>query len=280
MKKGRISIFWHAVIMLAIVYTIVKLVIPYVSMWIVHRPYPLGVPTALTVIYMLLAMVGLAIYITMSEEKMTEFLTPIRSFLRGGQRGPAGPARLILLVLIPFLGGWVAFERVVPRMQSPTGIRIQHPTIPGQFEKLINPYRDPSEEMVREFMAREGLTGISIEEARVRLVGVAMTEGRGLYQRNCRPCHGSKADGNGPVALGFRLRPANFRDPGTIATVVEAYAFWRIKEGGRGLPSEATSWDSVMPRWKDELTDDQIWKIILAEYNTAGVEPRKPEKLE
>ncbi len=42
------------------------------------------------------------------------------------------------------------------------------------------------------------------------------------------------------MAGGFRLRPANFSDPGTIATVVEAYAFWRVTEGGPGLPPEAT----------------------------------------
>jgi hypothetical protein len=35
-----------------------------------------------------------------------------------------------------------------------------------------------------------------------------------------------------------------------------------------------------MPAWKDELSDEEIWKIIVAEYDTAGVEPRKPEKLE
>jgi len=82
------------------------------------------------------------------------------------------------------------------------------------------------------------------------------------------------------MAGGFRLRPANFTDPGTIATVIEAYVFWRVKEGGRGLPVESTPWDSAMPTWKHELTDEQIWKIILAEYNTAGTEPRIPEHLE
>ncbi|MEW6325497.1 MAG: cytochrome c [Nitrospirota bacterium] len=276
--KRRISLFWYAVITMVIVYLIVKFAIPIVSMWITGRPYPLIVPTTLTVIYMLLAIIGLAAYITMSEENMREFLDPIARFLRGGQAGPAGLARLLVLGLIPVLVGWVAFDRVAPKVQSPTGIRIQHPTIPGQYEKLVNPYRDPSEEMVNAFMQNEGLN-VPAEEARGRLIHQAMTEGRGLYQKNCRPCHGSKADGNGPVAAGYRLRPANFRDPGTIATVVEAYAFWRIKEGGRGLPNESTPWDSVMPRWKDELTDDEIWKIILAEYDTADVEPRKPEKL-
>lgn len=278
--KRRISLFWYAVVTLAIIYAIVKFAIPIVSMWITHRPYPLIVPTALTVIYMLLAVIGLAIYITMSEENMQEFMSPIRSFLRGGQTGLLGRVRPLVFILIPFLVGWVAYEQVAPKVQSPTGIRIQHPTIPGQFEKLINPYRNPTEELVKQFMEREGLSEMTIEQARTRLINEAMAEGRGLYQKNCRPCHGSKADGNGPMALGFRLRPANFRDPGTIATVVEAYAFWRVKEGGRGLPKESTPWDSAMPSWKDELTDDQIWKIILSEYHTADVEPRKPEKLE
>jgi mono/diheme cytochrome c family protein len=279
MGQRKISLFWYAVITLAIVYTIVKVVIPRVSMWIIHWPEPLIVPSALAVIYMLLAMIGLTIYITMSEANMEEFLAPIQNFLRGGA-GVPGPVRLVVLALIPFLIGGITYQHLAPKIQSPTGIRIQHPTIPGQYEKLINPYRNPSEELVKSFIAQENLGSISIEEARTRLVQKALAEGRGLYQRNCRPCHGSKADGNGPMGLGFRLKPANFRDPGTIPTVVEAYVFWRVNEGGRGLPNESTPWDSAMPRWKDELKDEEIWKIILAEYNTADVEPRKPEKLQ
>lgn len=277
--KRRISLFWYTVITLAIVYVIVKVVIPRVSMWIIHWPSPLIVPSALSVIYMLMAITGLACYITMSEENIEEFLAPIKSFLRG-DGALRGPVRLVLLVLIPLLFGWITYQRLAPKVESPTGIRIQHPTIPGQFEKLVNPYRDPSDEMVKAYIEKENLGSMPVEEARTRLVQQTLVEGRGLYQRNCRPCHGSKADGNGPMGWGFRLKPANFRDPGTIPTVVEAYVFWRVNDGGRGLPNESTPWDSAMPRWKDELTADEIWKIILAEYDTADVEPRKPEKLE
>ncbi len=35
-----------------------------------------------------------------------------------------------------------------------------------------------------------------------------------------------------------------------------------------------------MPRWELDLTADEIWKIILAEYDFAGNSPREPEKLE
>lgn len=278
--RRRLSLFSASVLTVVVAYLFISVAIPYGSMWITNRPSPVKVPTALTVIYMLLVFIGLYIYITISEENIREFLRPIQEFLRGGQTGTKAALRLGLLGLAPLLVGWVTYDRLAPRVQSLTGIRIQHPTIPGQFERLINPYRNPTDDMVKKFQQQEGLEGVGLDEARKRLVEKALAEGRGLYQKNCRVCHGSKADGNGPMGLGFRLRPANFRDPGTIATVVEAYAFWRIKEGGRGLPNESSPWDSVMPRWKDELKDDEIWKIILAEYDTADVEPRKPEKLE
>ncbi len=278
--KRRISLFWHSVITLFIIFLLVQFIIPYVSMWITDRPNPLVVPGALKIMYFLVASLGLFIFITTADEYVKEFLLPIQNFLRGGQSGLLAKVRLLVLGLIPLAVGGFTYTQAAPKAAAPTGIRIQHPTLPGQFANLVNPFREPSDEMVKKFIEEKQLEGTSMEEAREHLIEEALIEGRGLYQANCRPCHGSKADGNGPMAVGFRLKPVDFTDPGTIATVVESYAFWRIRDGGRGLPNESTPWDSAMPRWKDELTDDQIWKIIIAEYSTAGVLPRKPEKLE
>ena len=166
--------------------------------------------------------------------------------------------RIIVLAAFPLLVGWLVYSQVAPSVKTPTALRVQHPTFPSEYEKLENPFQNADAQTRAKYIE----------------------EGRNLYQINCRPCHGTKADGKGPMARGFRLKPANFTDPGTIATVVEAYSFWRIKEGGLGLPTEASPWDSSMPKWKDDLTDEEIWKIIMAEYDTAGVEPRKPEELE
>ncbi len=79
------------------------------------------------------------------------------------------------------------------------------------------------------------------------------------------------------MSRGFRLQPANFSDPGTIATVVESYAYQRILDGGIGLPPSGSPWDSAMPTWKEELSDEEIHKILLAVYDLAGVFPRMPE---
>ncbi len=32
-----------------------------------------------------------------------------------------------------------------------------------------------------------------------------------------------------------------------------------------------------MPRWETDLSEEQIWKIIMAEYDIAGNTPREPE---
>jgi mono/diheme cytochrome c family protein len=102
-------------------------------------------------------------------------------------------------------------------------------------------------------------------------------EGRALYAMNCRACHGDSVGGDGPMADGFKLRPINFTDNGTIETIVEGYTFWRVTNGGPGLPTEATPWDSAMPEWKLSLTEEERWKIILAEYDLAQKTPRIPE---
>jgi hypothetical protein len=130
---------------------------------------------------------------------------------------------------------------------------------------------------VREFMADIEDGNVDHEIARLALIEKNLFEGRALYAMNCRACHGDSVAGDGPMADGFKLRPINFTDNGTLETIVEGYTFWRVTNGGPGLPTEATPWDSAMPEWKLSLSEEQRWKIILAEYDLAQKTPRIPE---
>lgn len=261
MRSLKLPLFWSTVLSLIAAYLLLEYGVPFLTMMAMDKWVP--VPRAAMAMFVILAVLGAFVYVSASEQNLAEFTRPVLTFLKGDRDGrwPAWTRRVRFGILVGFsilVGGFV-YAQVKPSVASLTALRIQHPTIPGAFEKLTNPFRKADGTVVE---------AKSVEDGRV------------LYQKNCRPCHGTTAGGDGPMSWGFRLKPANFRDPGTIATLVEGYLFWRIKEGGPGLPAQASPWDSAMPSWKDELTDEEIWKIILAEYDTAGVEPRKPEKLE
>jgi mono/diheme cytochrome c family protein len=132
-------------------------------------------------------------------------------------------------------------------------------------------------EPVKKLLAQLKSGDVDAETAKAALMEKYLFEGRALYAMNCRACHGDSVAGDGPMADGFKLRPINFTDNGTIETIVEGYTFWRVTNGGPGLPVEATPWDSAMPEWKLSLTEEERWKIILAEYDLAQKTPRIPE---
>ncbi len=131
---------------------------------------------------------------------------------------------------------------------------------------------------IKKFRAALEGGNVDNETARAALMEKRLFEGRALYAMNCRACHGDSVAGDGPMADGFKLRPINFTDNGTIETIVEGYTFWRVENGGPGLPLEATPWDSAMPEWKVSLTEEERWLIIMAEYDLAEKTPRIPEK--
>ena len=318
--RFKIGQFWSTVITLIIVYGIVKWVVPLVSRKITGLPFPLSVPGTLMLFYMALTLAALFIYISFSEERLQGFLAPIKKLI-SGEYGVN--TRTVVLAIVPLVFGWQVYSTTVPKVSSPTSLRIQHPSsnFPKTMETLENPLRNPNDAEVEKFIEdvktnkvefipeamqevdkvkdkyentlgfiptepmqaflKEVKAGnINKENAKHALIEKYLFEGRILYAMNCRPCHGDSVSGDGPMADGFKLRPINFTDNGTIETIVEGYTFWRVANGGRGLPSEATPWDSAMPVWKTDLPEEYRWRILLAEYDLAQKTPRQPEKTE
>ena len=205
-------------------------------------------PSSLIFLYIALTVTGVLIFTTLSEQAMEGVFGPVFRFLSGeGVGGAMQTARLGLLVLFPLLVGWQTYSSTVPSDHPPAENRTIHPAPPGEFAGLSNPIPNTPENVMA---------------------------GKGYYAAYCSPCHGAKFDGKGPAAGGFSPPPANFVDPGTIAMLQESYLFWRIKTGGVGLSTEGMPWKSAMPRWEVELKDEQIWKIIMGEYDGAHQKPR------
>ena len=290
------NFFWKIILFFVVIrYGFFGLLFPWISQWAVGAPNLLPAPAAALSMYTWLMMAAIAIYILSSEERSVDFMSPVHQFLKPQTSSLKKGIQLVVMVTIPLFGGWSYFDSNSPKMVSQTAVRIQHPTMPGSFEGMENPMRHPTEEQLEKFIAEqkelaeeaadeEEMEPVTVpnnmEEGRLALIAKWTEEGAALYAVNCRPCHGMQADGIGPMAVGWRLQPANFRDPGTIATIVEEYAFWRVSKGGPGLPSASTPWDSAMPIWDLDLTEDERWKLLLGEYFLAGVGPRQTEKLE
>lgn len=253
-RKG--GVLPAAAITLVAIYVSLRFGVPWLSVILGLSETPAPVPRFALGGYMACFVVGTVIYMSADNERWHGFLGPmvrIFSIEDAGLRR----SQLLILAFLPLLVGWVAFRQLMPISRTPSVIRVQHPALPDEFASLENPYADVSVED-RDRLEREGVV---------------------LYQKNCRACHGTKADGDGPLARGQRLQPIDFTDPGTIGTVIESHPFWRITEGSLGLPAIATPWNSAMPAWGDELTTEEIWKIIMAEYRLSGTEPREPEEL-
>ncbi|HLB01688.1 MAG TPA: cytochrome c [Nitrospiria bacterium] len=243
-KVKQISILVKAIVLVAVIYLGLK--------FFINPP----LPSSLISMYIALTLIAIFLYVTLFEDKIKEFLSPMVNFLKGRPRESTltGYARWGVLVLFPFLVGMTVYSRLAPSDAPPIEQRVVHPAPPAEFVGLSNPVPKTPQNI---------------------------SEGSGLFAVFCSPCHGGKLDGKGPQAIGFNPPPANFTDPGTIAQLQESYLFWRIKKGGVGLPVEGQPWNSAMPRWEamparggKPITDEQIWKIIMWEYEGAGVEPR------
>jgi len=254
MARRSLPLFHSTVLALFAGYLGLRYLLPWLAVWLGLSANPAPVPRFAMVMYVVCAVTGALVYVASDRDRWRSFLGPVLRLLLL-EPGPGRAGRLALLVAIPLAAGALAWRRAAPDSRPPAVLRVQHPTQPESYANLANPVRGLPEGE-RQAAERDGVV---------------------LYQKNCRPCHGTTGDGEGPLARGLRLRPVDFGDPGTIATVVESYAYWRAREGAPGLPAIASPWNSAMPGWKDGLSDVQIWQAVMTAYRLGKVEPRKPE---
>jgi mono/diheme cytochrome c family protein len=249
--------FWQAVLLLVAAWVVFEYGIAFLPPLLGFRSAP--VPQSVLVQYMLSALVGVLLFVSSDETRWRRFREPITAaMVEPDKRWLRGS----LLVAVPLLVGFTAYQQTRPRVSAPIQLRSIHPAPPGtitfrgqtmRLTGLENPLRD---------------RGMMEEHLR---------EGRRVYYQNCLPCHGDRLDGAGHFGHGFSPTPLSFADPGTIAQLTESYVFWRIAKGGPGLPREGAPWNSAMPAWENFLTEDEIWAVIIFLYEQSGWQPRRWE---
>jgi len=73
----------------------------------------------------------------------------------------------------------------------------------------------------------------------------------------CSVCHGAGGKGDGPSAAGLHPKPADFSDCKVMAADSDQTLYKIIREGGQSVGRS-----TVMPSWKDALSDDQIRSLV------------------
>lgn len=254
MKEHLRQPFWQALFILVAAYVVFEFGIAYLPPLVGLRSAP--VPDSVLVEYMAVVFVGVLIYVSDNEERWSAFKRPIRAVMvDADKRG----IRAALLVVVPLLAGFVAFDSVRPTVSAPPSLRSIHPAPPTQITfrgKTLN------------------LVGLENPLRADGSIAEDVELGRRVYYRNCMACHGDALDGRGHYAHGFNPAPLNFMDNGTIAQLTESFVFWRIAKGGPGLPKEGTPWNSAMPAWEAFLTEEEIWAVIAFLYDQTGWSPR------
>lgn len=207
-------------------------------------------PWSLTHMYTGMAAMAILVFLSVQDERWNNFYRPIVAFLRGPSpySRVKNIPRATVLVAIPLLVGWNAYVRELAQAEPPVDPPGIHFSLPNKYVSVENP--------------------LPWTEQNIREGGI-------LFTKNCAMCHGDAQDGNGLFSRVWQPKPANFRDVGTIAQLAENYLFWRIKEGGPGIPRGAVGYRSAMPVWNGVLTDNEIWKIIMFEYTNAGQQPAR-----
>ncbi len=217
------------------------------------------IPGQVMGLYMTITTVAILIFILADQARTQAFVAPLVALLR--ERRLVVP-RVLMLVALPLLLGWLTYENVRPRFDPPFEARTIHPEPPGSFLLHGKDF---------DVLGARRPAGMEVNEEN-------LAAGRRLYFRNCMYCHGDNLDGRGHFADALNPLPANFRDSGTISQLEEGYVYWRIATGGPGLPQGATPWNSSMPVWQNFLSEEEIWQVIAFIYHASNSAPRTWEE--
>jgi len=249
--------FWQAMVLLVGSYLLFKYGIAYLPPLLGVKSAP--VPQSVLVQYMLIAMVGILIYVSSDAQRWELFKQPIDAALRDPEKRWV---RGTLLAVLPLAVGFATYQQTKPRVSAPIQLRSIHPAPPSQITVRGKRFQ---------------LAGLENPLRRSGSLEEHLLTGKRVYYQNCLPCHGDRLDGQGHFGHGFSPTPLSFADNGTIAQLTESFVFWRIAKGGPGLPREGTPWNSAMPVWEEFLTEDEIWSVIIFLYTQSGWQPRRWE---
>jgi len=226
--------------------------------------FTVPIPASVVMLYMGIASIALAAYVTSSADRRAQVSGPIVSLIVDTRHRLALAGVALLIPALAAAGVWVRLSQPV---EAPFFARTVHPASPAEIA-----FKDAKIDLDNGENPYRALESTNPEEFKKHVQA-----GRKVYYENCHFCHGDNMAASGMFVHGLNPIPTNFTDQGTIPMLRETFLFWRIAKGGPGLPDEGGPWDSAMPAWEKFLTQEQIWDAILFLYDYTGRKPRAKE---
>jgi mono/diheme cytochrome c family protein len=93
-------------------------------------------------------------------------------------------------------------------------------------------------------------------------VDVNIAVARQIYDDKCINCHGDTGKGDGSEAMMHDPRPADLTDAVRMSKATDGEIFYQISEGHK-----------PMPAFKNKLTPDQRWQLVLLVRSFAAPAP-------
>jgi mono/diheme cytochrome c family protein len=91
----------------------------------------------------------------------------------------------------------------------------------------------------------------------------ALKSAREVYSPKCARCHGDTGKGDGRDANRYDPAPTDFTDAKKMSSATDGELFYKISEGKR-----------PMPVFKNKLTEDQRWELVLLLRSFAESSPK------
>jgi len=111
--------------------------------------------------------------------------------------------------------------------------------------------------------------GPGVEARSVKYSVERVIKGRALFLENCIGCHGEIGDGQGPAANAIKgPKPRNFTSGNFKRGSRPHQIFNTISNGSSG---------SMMPAWKEMLTEDERWSLVFYVQALGPVHKRFPD---
>jgi mono/diheme cytochrome c family protein len=95
----------------------------------------------------------------------------------------------------------------------------------------------------------------------------ALESAHRIYLDKCARCHGDTGKGDGRDAIRYFPAPTDFTDAARMSAATDGELFYKISEGKK-----------PMPVFKNKLTEDERWELVLLLRSFAPSTKNDPSK--